>query len=196
VTSLGGGVPDPLNQRETADFVREHLGWMLRLARCYVVDNALAEDAVQAAFAKIFERIEQFKGKSTINSWMRTIVINECLMLLRKRPAPDREIDIDPLMPEFDQFNCRIEPSWNRVPTAEQFMIASETQSIIMDAINQLPDKYRVVLLLRDVEEKSTAEVAEILNQSQSNIKTRLHRARAALKTLLEPHMRKGDLPL
>lgn len=113
-------------------------------------------------------------------------------MLLRKRKPLKKEDSIDLLMPEFDDYKCRIEEPWRTIPTAEQLLLATETHGIIMDAIDQLPDDYRVVLLLRDIEEHSTAEVATKLGISNANVKTRLHRARAALKNLLEPQMREG----
>lgn len=188
------GVPDVSDQIKTIAFVRQHTGWMLRLARCYMADAALAEDAVQSAFSKIFDRSDQFEGKSSIQSWMRRIVVNESLMLLRKRQSLKKEDSIDLWMPEFDDNKCRIEEPWSAIPNAEQLLMMSETRDIVMNAIDRLPDVYRIVLLLRDIEEHTTAEVAVRLEISVTNVKTRLHRARAALKTLLEPQMRKGGL--
>ena len=109
-------VPDASSQEETGAFVRVHIGWMLRLARRYLGDAALAEDAVQSAFSKIFAKSDQFEGKSSIRSWIRSIVVNEALMLLRKRRSLKEDDSIDPLLPEFDENGCRIEAPWSEAP--------------------------------------------------------------------------------
>ena len=185
---------DESKQIFATELVHEHIGWMLRLARSYLGDNALAEDAVQTAFTKIFERFDQFEGRSSLKNWIRQIVVNESLILLRKRSTTLLELDIDPLAAEFDKYDSRIEPTWGQVPTTEQFMIAVESKEIVSSAIKKLPHKYRVVLLLRDIEGESTATTAELLGVSEGSIKTRLHRARATLKILLEPYMRDRDI--
>ena len=175
----------------TGAFVRAHAGWMLRLARRYLADEALAEDAVQNAFIKVFGNAGQLAQRSGLRGWMRRIVINESLMILRKTRARNEDEAIDPLLPEFDRYDCRIEPPWRHVPSPEQIVITNETREIVLAAIARLPPTYRAVLLLRDIEEFSTGETAEALGISAANAKVRLHRARAALKALLEPEMRK-----
>jgi RNA polymerase sigma-70 factor (ECF subfamily) len=187
-----GSVPDAADRAATNAFVRAHIGWMLQVSRRYLGDAALAEDAVQSAFSKIFAKSDQFQGKSSIRSWMRSIVVNEALMLLRKRRSLKEDHGIDDLLPSFDEDDCRIEAPWTQAPTPEKLLITKETRQIVMDAVAKLPDAYRVTLLLRDIEERSTAEVADTLGISVANVKVRLHRARAALKTLLEPLMRQG----
>lgn len=190
----GEAVPDAADRQATDAFVREHIGWMLKVARTYLRDAALAEDAVQNAFTKIFTRHDQFSGLSSIRGWMRRILVNESLMLLRKRRSLKEDEHIDELMPAFDENGCRIEEPWSTIPTPEQVAMTEETRRIITEKIGELPDAYRVTLLLRDIEEQSTAEVAETLGVTEANVKVRLHRARAALKTLLEPHLRRGGL--
>lgn len=187
-------VPPPSNREATARFVRVNIGWMLHLARRYLRDAPLAEDAVQNAFANIFAKASQFEGKSSIRRWMRRILVNEALMLLRKRRSLNEDERIDPLLPKFDRNDCRIEDPWSDLATPEQLLITKESRQLVLSAINDLPDAYRIVLLLRDIEERTTAEVADALDISEANVKVRLHRARAALKTLLEPQMRKGGL--
>ena len=189
-----GIVPDADDRQATVAFVREHIGWMLGLAWTYLRDPALAEDAVQNAFTKIFTRSDQFSGGSGIRSWMRRIVINEALMLLRKRRSLQEEEGIKDLLPDFDENGCRIEEPWSTMPTPEQLLMTDETRRIVSEKIGELPDAYRVVLLLRDIEEQTTAEVAESLGLTDANVKVRLHRARAALMTLLEPCLRRRGL--
>lgn len=115
-------------------------------------------------------------------------------MALRKRRSLKEDHSIDPLLPEFDQNDCRIEARWSEMPTPEKLLMTKETRQIVLEAIDKLPDAYRVTLLLRDIEERSTTETAEALGLSEANVKVRLHRARAALKTLLEPYLRQGGL--
>ncbi len=188
-------IPDASDRARTQVFVRTHIGWMLQLARRYLRETALAEDAVQNAFTKVFAKADQFEGKSGIRGWMRRIVVNEALMLLRKRKASGDDAAIDLLLPRFDRNDCRIEEPWSTLPTPEQLLVNKQSRQLVLDAIDNLPASYRAVLLLRDIEERSTAEVADLLEISEANVKIRLHRARAALKSLLEPVMRKGGLP-
>lgn len=185
-------VPNASDKKATAAFVRVNIRWMLQVAGRYLRDVALAEDAVQSAFVKIFAKSDQFKGQVRIQAWMRRIVVNEALMILRKRKSLKENHSIDPLLPEFDRWQCRLEPPWTHVPNPEELLITDQTRQFVMTAIGKLPDAYRVVLLLRDIEEQTTAEVAETIGISEANVKVRLHRSRAALKTLLEPQMRQG----
>lgn len=187
-------VPDAVDREATNTFVRAHIGWMLQLARTYLRDAALAEDAVQNAFTKIFTKSDQFSGRSGVRSWMRRIVVNEALMLLRKKRSLNEDDSIERLLPVFDENGCRIEEPWSPLPTPEQRLMTEETKRIVTEKIGLLPDAYRVTLLLRDIEEHTTAEVAEALGVTETNVKVRLHRARAALKVLLESHLRSGGL--
>lgn len=173
----------------TERFVREHVVWMVPVARRILRDHGHAEDAVQSAFSNIFKSLDTFDGRSTVKTWMHRIVVNQALMTLRK----DRQLQVTPiddLLPIFDANGCRIEDRWATFETPETLMQRSETRAKITKQIDLLPDKYRSVLVLRDIEELSTVEVAEALELSEANVKVRLHRARSALKKLLEPLFR------
>ncbi|AKS46714.1 RNA polymerase, sigma subunit, ECF family [Octadecabacter temperatus] len=191
-TTSSHNLPDASDKEAVAGFVRENIQWMMQVALHYLRDIPLAEDAVQIAFSKIFTKSDQFKGQVRIQAWMRSIVVNEALMILRKRKSLKEDNTIDPLLPEFDKWKCRVEMPWVNVPNPEDLLITEQTRQTVRAAIDKLSDAYRVVLLLRDIEEQTTAEVAEALEISEANVKVRLHRARAALKTLLEPQMREG----
>lgn len=177
--------------RATETFVRNHAPWMLALARRILKDEAQAENAVQNAFASVFQNLDSFEGRSAPKTWIHKIVVNQALMLLRKRNRLQEE-PIDDLMPVFDENGCRFEDPWTVLETPETIFQQSQAQKHISALIDQLPDAYRVVLILRDIEEMSTADVADALSLSEANMKVRLHRARAALKRLLEPLLR-GD---
>ena len=177
----------------TDTFVRENIGWMLASARRILRDRFLAEDCVQASFINIFKSLDGFKGRSSLRTWMHRIVVNQALMSLRARNRL-QEKSIDDLLPAFDANNCRLEDPWTTQETPESLLVQSQTAESVLSLIDGMPDIYRIVLLLRDIEELSTTEVAEILELSESNVKVRLHRARSGLKKLLEPLLRGQEL--
>ena len=173
----------------TEKFVREHTGWMLSVSRQILRDDTLAEDSVQVAFANIFGSLHTFRGHSRIRTWMHVIVVNQALMALRKQKRL-QETPIDDLLPVFDDADCRVEGHWVILETPESLLERAQTKEVVLGLIDQLPENYRIVLLLRDIEELDTLDVAKILELSESNVKVRLHRARSALKKLLEPLLR------
>jgi RNA polymerase sigma-70 factor (ECF subfamily) len=179
-------IPDSVD-RET--IVRDNIAWMIAVAERLLNDRALAEDAVQEAFISAFRGLHTFQNKSTLKTWLHRITVNTALMKLRqlKRLA---EQPIDEYLPEFDKNECRIEAAWQAIPSTEEIISTEQQRAQIHTAINQLPDAYRIVLLLRDIEGYATDEVAQLLNISASNVKVRLHRARSALKKLIEPLLR------
>jgi RNA polymerase sigma-70 factor (ECF subfamily) len=176
------------------ELVRDNISWMLALAERLLRDRALAEDAVQEAFVSVFRGIAAFEGRSSLKTWLHRITVNASLTQLRKikRRA---EQPIDELYPEFDRYECRIEEPWRHLTSLQEILENEELRSRVNDGIGALPDSYRIVLQLRDVEGYDTGEVAALLEISDANVKVRLHRARAALKKLLEPVLR-GELDL
>jgi RNA polymerase sigma-70 factor (ECF subfamily) len=186
-----GGVQLP--EEDLPQFVREHSDWMLAVAYRILTDQAHAEDAVQTAFSKILSKLATFEGRSALRTWMHRIVTNEALMSLRKIKRQN-EHSIDELLPVFDGSGCRIEFESNEIPTPEALLSRRQTHDQIRGAIMSLPDKYRIVLCLRDIEGLSTTETSKALGLSEANVKVRLHRARAALKKLLEPNVKEQKL--
>ena len=173
--------------------VRENIGWMLSLANGLLRDAAKAEDVVQSAFANIHKGLETFENRASIKTWMHRIVVNEALMALRKSNRL-KEQPLDELTPEFDANGCRVLSevvTWN---TPETELTSQQTLAIVRHEINSLPEAYRLVLLLRDIEGIPTTDVAEVLDLSTANVRVRLHRARAALKKRLEPLILRGAL--
>lgn len=166
--------------------VRDNLTWILRLANGILNDAARAEDAAQLAFMKIHQGLGQFEGRSALKTWMHRIVLNEALMLLRKDKR-GVEISIDALLPYFDENGCRIAEGTMTRETGESILSMKQTNHEVRRLIAELPDQYRIVLQLRDIEQMTTGQVASILGISDGNVKVRLHRARAALKKGLEP---------
>lgn len=173
----------------TERFVRQHMGWMLAVANRIVRDAHHAEDAVQNAFAKVFDNIGGFNRQSALKTWIHRIVVNESLMIMRKAGRMEN-MPIDDLLPVFDKNGCRIEDPWVTMETPESLVLRADARTHVNEKIGLLPDNYRIVLILRDIEELATQDVAGLLDLSEANVKVRLHRARAALKRLLEPLIR------
>ncbi|MEP2631798.1 MAG: sigma-70 family RNA polymerase sigma factor [Hyphomicrobiales bacterium] len=182
-------VEQTLTSDEVEQLVRAHADWMLSAAVRILRDRAHAEDAVQVAFTKIWSKLHAFEDRSALGTWMHRIVVNEALMILRKIKRRN-ERSIDDLLPVFDEGGFRVELEKNSPATPEALLSRRQTHDHVRDAIMTLPDKYRLVLCLRDIEGFSTVETSKALELSEANVKVRLHRARAALKTLLEPHIK------
>lgn len=166
--------------------VRTHLPRMLTTAARILRDPVEASDAVQDACLQAHRKLGQFEGRSSIGTWLQRITVNAALAGLRKRQRL-REAGIDEFLPEYDQYGVLLgDPNWREV-TPESLLARAETRQIVRDAIDQLPETYRIVLILRDIEGLGTAATAEALDCTDGTIKTRLHRARLALKKLLHP---------
>jgi len=176
-------------------FVRTHSPWMLFLATRILRDRGTAEDAIQNAFINIFKGLPDFDARSTLKTWMHRIVVNQALMELRKKRRR-QESSIDDLLPRFDGNGCRIEEQprlQQEAQTPENLMLTSDESNTVLRCIGELPESYRIVLMLRDIEELSTSETAQATGLSETNVKVRLHRARAALKKLLDPHYERRE---
>jgi len=169
--------------------VRKYMAVLLRVARRFLRSEEDARDAVQDAFINAFRSIGSFAANAQLSTWLHRIVINACLMRLRTQRRHPEE-DIEEYLPRFREDGHQLPPSQQWSETAETILEREELQGVVRNAIDQLPDTYREVLLLRDLEELSTEEAAEALQVTPNAVKVRLHRARQALRTLLDPYMR------
>jgi len=163
----------------------QQYGGRMRAVASQIVGSDEANDCVQDAFLQVFRKIGTFQENSALATWLHRIVVNAALMRLRKRNQQS-EVSLDNLMPIFDTTGCRVEPSYtllDQPDLAERI----EVRTAVLNAIGQLPDDSRQIILLRDVQGLNTDQTAEELGISLSAAKVRLHRARAALKKLLEP---------
>jgi RNA polymerase sigma-70 factor, ECF subfamily len=184
------GLIASLRDRDSAgceQFVRRFGGQLLATARRFLRCEADCADAVQETFVSAFQAIDKFEGHSALGTWLHRIVVNVCLMKLRSRGRRS-ELSIDALLPTFDEsgHHANAVRPWKQAPDAQ--LLRDETRSLVCRCIDMLPDDYRTVLLLRDIEELNTEETSEILGATPGTVKTRLHRARQALRSLLEPH--------
>lgn len=171
--------------------VRHFGARMLAVARRLLGNDGDAQDALQDAFLAAFRSIGRFEGKARLSTWLHRIVVNAALMKLRaKRRRP--ECDIDALQPQFleDGHHVDAPQPWRAMPQEE--VLRNELRDRVRDAIDALPDTYRTVLLLRDIAQLDTAETARRLDITPNAVKIRLHRARLALRTLLDPDLREA----
>ena len=169
--------------------VRTHMPALLRVARRFMRAEEDARDAVQDAFVAAFRSIGKFEAGAQLSTWLHRIVINACLMRLRTQRRRPEE-DLEALLPRFREDGHQIERSVPWTEDAETILERTELCGLVRRCIDSLPDTYREVLLLRDIEELSTEETARVLGVTPNAVKVRLHRARQALRTLLDPYMR------
>jgi len=169
--------------------VRAETGRMLAVARRILRNEEDAREAVQDAFVSIFKGIGGFAGGARLSTWLHRVAINAALMKLRARKHV-QERAIDDLLPRFDDAGHELESHAPWSESAEELVSREETRVLVRHLIDELPETYRVALLLRDIEELSTEEVARQLEVTPNAIKIRIHRARQALRTLLDARVR------
>ncbi len=173
--------------------VREYGGAMLAIARRLLRNEDDAREAVQDAFVQVLRAIPHFREESRLSTWLHRIAVNAALMRLR-RTSRRPEVMADDLLPRFDADGGHAEPV-QQVPVSTEAVLANaETCAQVRTCISELPEQYRAVIVLRDLEELSTAEAAQILGITENAVKIRLHRARQALRTLLIRAL--GERPL
>lgn len=187
LAALRGG-----DDRAYERLVNEHGGRMLAVARRMLRNDEEARDALQEAFLLAFRGLPRFEGQSRLSTWLHRIVVNASLMKLRSRRAHPEE-SIEPLLPTFLEDGHATESYGSWPESADRLLERAEVRERVRASIDRLPATYRTVLLLRDIEELDTAEVAEALGISANAVKIRLHRARQALRELLDPQLREGE---
>lgn len=150
-----------------------------------------AEEVAQDTLLKVFESFDQLREPERVRPWVFRIAKNACLMKRRKSIfAPDRELSLDEFMPSKSHADgdAKIEiADWSSLP--DEQVLQTEMKEVLEGAIADLSESYRSVILLRDMEELSTQEVAQILDLSEDAVKTRLHRARLALRAKLDDYL-------
>jgi RNA polymerase sigma-70 factor (ECF subfamily) len=162
--------------------VRTHSGRLLSVARRFLPTEQDAQDTLQDAFIQAFRAIGTFEARAQLNTWLHRIVVNCALMKLRsRRRKPERSIE--DLLPSFaaDGHQASEARDWS-----DAVLERKESARLVRAAIAKLPELYRTVLVLRDIEERDTVETARLLDTSPNVVKVRLHRARQALRTLLD----------
>jgi RNA polymerase sigma-70 factor (ECF subfamily) len=176
------------------ELVRTYSGRLLSVARRMLRNDEDARDAVQEGFLSAFRAIQKFNGDCRLSTWLHRIVVNAALMKIRTRSRRPEE-SIEDMLPRFLEDGHHAEPTsdWG---SATSLLEQRETRERVRAAIDALPESYRTVLMLRDIDELDTAETAQLLGLTPNTVKIRLHRARQALAKLLEPSFRPaGSIP-
>ena len=157
-----------------------------------------AEEVAQETLLKVFESFDQLREPERVRPWVFRIAKNACLMKRRKSIfAPAQELSLEQFLPARNQADGEVKleiADWSRLPDDQT--LQSEMKQVLDHAIGELPETYRSVILLRDIEELSTQETAQILDVTEVTVKTRLHRARLALRQTLDEHLRADGRPV
>lgn len=172
--------PKPGAARLAADFdrlYRDHVDLIHRFATRLCGETEAAKDLVQETFLNAYRGLAKFRGDAQISTWLYTIASRACLRMRRKRKGePDRELSLDEFIPSSDgEFRLQI-PVEGLSP--EEVVQNKELQQALDAAIDKLPKKYKMVLVLRDMEGLSAKEVGAIMGLNERAVKSRLHRAR------------------
>jgi RNA polymerase sigma-70 factor (ECF subfamily) len=156
-----------------------------RVAYGITRNEADAEEIVQDVFLTVFKKSEMFEGRSALGSWMYRVTMNTALNKRRGKRFTV-ETSLETLLPEFlDNGHRAGDPAylvadWSRLP--DEVLTTGEARAALSRALEALPEHYRAVIMLRDVEGLSTDEVAEVVGESVASVKSRLHRARMAMR--------------
>jgi RNA polymerase sigma-70 factor (ECF subfamily) len=167
------------------ELVRPYERALFLLALGLVKNDADAEDVAQEAVLKAFKAISHFRGDSKFSTWLIQIVINEAKMKLRKDRRNRYESIEERQLAEDGEYVPRDFADWREIPS--ESLERKEVRDALNQALNSLGDKYRTVLILRDVQQLSIAETAQVLGINEANVKTRLSRARLQLRDAMAP---------
>jgi RNA polymerase sigma-70 factor, ECF subfamily len=163
-----------------------------RVAYGITRNEADAEEVSQDVFLTLVRKIRTFEGRSALGTWLYRVAANAALVK-RRGKRREREVSLEEHLPRFLEDGHRegdrtfLLVDWS--PTPEAQLLSGETRRVLERALDALPDHYRAVLVLRDVEELTTEEVAAALQETVASIKSRLHRARMALREELTRHL-------
>ena len=174
------------DRREFARLVDAFSGPLYRLALKMLGNAPDAEDALQNTFLKAFQHVDKFEGRSSLSTWLYRIASNEALMLLRKRRPETTFSDL----PSEEEDNQNYDPvqitDWCCLP--EEELLSAEARTALDRAVEHLPETMRIVFILRDIEDLSIQETSQVLDLSETAVKTRLLRARLRLREELSSY--------
>lgn len=164
--------------------VRRYNQRLYRVGIAYLHGHAAVEDAMQNAFLKSFLHLGQFQGTSSFSTWLTRIMINECLETIRRNKSLEglKERSIDASDDALEDNH------------AKRNLSLKDMKAALEKATREIPEKYRAVYILREVEQMSTEQTAELLQMSEANVKVALHRARQMIKTRLLANVAANEL--
>lgn len=181
------------DEQSVVDLIDKYQGRIYNLAISILRNEADAEEITQDVFMTVYQKIDSFKGDSAFFSWIYRICVNACLMRLRNRKRTDA-VSIEEFMPVFTEEGRHASEigDWSR--EVERRVLNRELGDVLRTFIAELSEKYRVVLVLSDVEGLSNEETANILGLTIPAVKSRLHRARLYLRERLEKYLKEGEM--
>jgi RNA polymerase sigma-70 factor, ECF subfamily len=157
--------------------MRRHNQRVYRAIRSILRDDSESEDVMQEAYVRAYEHLSQFEGRAQFSTWLTRIAVNEAIKRSTARGK------LDPLDEERYEGEDGTMPAFqSNLPTPEANASRNELKGLLEEAILALPQMYRAVIVLRDIEEMNTAETAEVLSLTETNVKVRLHRAHELLR--------------
>ena len=180
IQSINSGQTDKFHELVNR-YEQKLYNFSLRMCR----DHSDAEDMIQETFLNVFKYLKDFRYETKFKNWLYKVAASTCIKKRRKSKfAPEKELSLDDFLPGIESEIPDQVPDWAMMPLDK--LLNQELSSAIHQEILSLPKKYRLVIVLRDIEGFSTAETAQILNLSPSNVKVRLHRARLYLRDKLK----------
>ncbi len=175
------------DQAEFSRVVEAYSGYVYRLAMKMLQNPQDAEDILQETFIKAYKALPKFDGRSKISTWLYRIATNEALMFLRKKRPETISVEM-PSADEDDDIKPVQIVDWCCLPEAE--LMTDEARKYLDASVERLAENLKMAFILRDIEGLSTRETAEILEISETAVKTRLHRARLQLREMLTTYYR------
>jgi len=176
------------------ELVQVHGAKMYGVALQFMRNETDAREVMQDALVSIWNKIGSFEGKSAFTSWIYRVTANAGLMALRKKKRHENDISLDAVGSDDDDAPLPALQLSDKKPLPDKVVMTGELGDQVRAAIDQLPEPYRVAVLLRDVEELPMAEVMQETGLSEPALKSRLHRARLALREALLPYLKGQDI--
>jgi RNA polymerase sigma factor (sigma-70 family) len=167
--------------------VRRYNQRLYRVGMSIIDDDAEIDDVMQVAYIKAYENLGKFEFKSLFSTWLTRILINEALLRIKKRK---RSLTMNDEM--IDNEIYRQSSAASQTPLMK--VLNTELKAALEDAIRQLPEKYRTVFVMREIEDMNVAETRECLDLSEVNVKVRLNRAKAMLRNSLSAYYKKEEI--
>jgi RNA polymerase sigma-70 factor (ECF subfamily) len=173
------------DDRAFEDLVERYQARVYRLA-CRLTNNTDAEDAVQDTFLQVYQQVHSFRGDARFGTWLYRVATNTCLMRRRAQARRPSE-PLDAFLPRFDADGTHAETAarFQMTMHVEERLDRERLAAAAQDALARLPEAYRQAFVLRDLEELSTGEVADILGVEAATVRQRVHRARLMLRGFL-----------
>lgn len=179
--------------RAFQDLVNRYEGKVYRLAMRMLRNQQDAEDALQETFLQVYRGLKNFEGRSSFSTWLFRLATNVCLMKIRHRGTePSQLLPLEEYLPQHEEGQHPLIQDWPDLP--DEILLNKESREKMMEALEKLPPEYRAVFVLRDLEGLSNAQTAEAMGISVPAVKSRLHRARLALRGLLSAYFEKKKI--